>query len=68
MIDTKNKQFSLILFNKFSDLLAAFTSARATSNLWSICLEVSILCPVPFGDFNGKNPLLKAMRTNSLPS
>ena len=61
MIDTKNKQFSLILFNKFSDLLAAFTSARAT-------LGVSILCPVPFVDCNGKNPLLKAMRTNSLPS
>ena len=33
----------LIIFRKFSDILPAFTCARAISNLWSICLGVSIL-------------------------
>ena len=32
-----------ISFSKFSDVLPAFTRARAIGNLWSICLEVNIL-------------------------
>ena len=37
----------LISFSKFSDVLPAFTCARAIGNLWSICLEVNILRPFP---------------------
>ena len=33
----------LILFSKSSNLLPAFTSARAIGNLWSTCLEANIL-------------------------
>ena len=32
-----------ISFSKFSDVLPAFTCARAVGNLWSICLGVNIL-------------------------
>ena len=32
-----------ISFSMFSDVLPAFTSARAIGNLWSICLGVNIL-------------------------
>ena len=48
--------------------MPAFTYATAIGNLWSICLGVNILSPVPIVDFNGHNPLLKALITNSLPS
>ena len=58
----------MISFNTFSELLPAFACARAIANLWSICLGVNILSPVPAVDFNGNNPLLKALITNSLPS
>ena len=58
----------MISFNKFSELLPACTYARAIGILWSICLGVKILSPVPVVDFNGNNPLLKALRSNSLPS
>ena len=34
-----------ISFSKFSDVLPAFTCARAVGNLWSICLGVDILIP-----------------------
>ena len=44
MIDTKNKQF---VWFSFSELLPAFTSARTVGNLWSNCLGVNILSPVP---------------------
>ena len=37
----------LILFSKFSDVLPAFTCARAIGNLSSICLGVNILSPCP---------------------
>ena len=57
----------LILFNKLSELLPAFTCVRAIGNLGSICLGVSTLSPVPVVDFNRNNPLLKALITNSLP-
>ena len=33
-----------ILFNKFSDILPAFTCASAIGNLWSICLGVKTFC------------------------
>ena len=38
----------LILFSKFSDVLPAFTFARAIGSLWSICLGVNIFIPFPF--------------------
>ena len=59
---------SRILFSKFGDVFPAFTCARAIGNHWSICLGVNILYPVPVVDFNGNNPLLKALITSSLPS
>ena len=34
-------------FKKLSELLPAFTCARAIGNLWSICFGVNILIPVP---------------------
>ena len=37
----------LISFNKLSELLPAFTSARDTGSLWSIYFGVNILSPVP---------------------
>ena len=43
----KEYTISLISFNKFSELLLAFTCARAIGNLWSNCLGVNILSPVP---------------------
>ena len=39
----KEYMICLILFNKFSDVLPAFTCARTIGNLWSICLGVNIL-------------------------
>ena len=36
--------------NKCSELLAAFTCAIAIDNLWTICLGVNILSPVPCFD------------------
>ena len=47
--------------------MPAFTCARAIGNLFSICFGVSTLGLVPVVDFNGNNPLLKALATNSLP-
>ena len=70
-----------ISFNKFSDVLPACTCARATDKLRSICLGVNILNFIrskilakfekrPFlcVDFNGNNPLLKALRVDSRSS
>ena len=66
----------LISFSKFSDVLLAFTCARAIGNLWSICLGVTILKlkwsetlsekPVHL-ILIGNNLLSKAVRTLSLP-
>ena len=65
----------LISFNKFSELLPAFTCARAIGNVWSICFGVNILSlelsvskiPDPV-DFVKNIVLLKALRIASLPS
>ena len=43
----KEQTISLISYNKLCGLLPAFTSARAIGNLWSNCLGVSVLSPVP---------------------
>ena len=43
----KEWTISPILLNKLSELLPAFTCARAIGNLWSICLGVNILSPAP---------------------
>ena len=39
---------SIISFSNFSDVLPAFTCARAIGNLRSICLGVNILSPSPY--------------------
>ena len=62
----------LISLGKFSDVLPAFTCARAIGNLWHTCLGVNIVSPsslVPsvFVIFIGNIPLLKALRVNSRP-
>ena len=36
-----------ISLNRLSELLPAFTCARAVGNLWSVCFGVNILSPVP---------------------
>ena len=38
----------LVSFSKFSDVLPAFTCARAINNLLGICVGVNILSPLPF--------------------
>ena len=71
----KESTICLISFNKLSELLPAFTCARATGNLWSICLGVNILSlewsgfkmPAPL-DFVKNILLSKASRIFSLPS
>ena len=55
------------LFSNFSDVLSAFTCARAIGNLRSICSGVNILSPSPFVAFIKNIPLLKALRVNSQP-
>ena len=44
----KEYMICLISFNKFSDVLPAFTCASATGNLWIISLRVNILIALPF--------------------
>ena len=63
----KEQTICLISFNKLSELFPAFTCATAIGNLWSNCLGVNILIPVPVVAFNENNPLLKALITKSLP-
>ena len=58
----------LISFSKFSDVLHAYTCARAIGNLWSACLGVNIFNPFPFVGFNGNVSLLKALIVNFQPS
>ena len=55
----------LISFSKFSDVLTAFTCARAIGNLWSICLRVHISNLLACFSLIGNVPLLKALRVNS---
>ena len=47
----KEQTICLISFNKRSELLPAFTCASAIGNLWSICLGLTILSPVPLVSF-----------------
>ena len=71
----KEQTICLISFNKFSELLLAFTCARAIANLWSICLGVSTLSlqwsgfkmPAPL-DFVKNILLSKVSKIVSLPS
>ena len=51
-------------FSKFSDVLPAFTCARAIGNLRSICLGVNILSPSPCVTFIRNISLSKALRVN----
>ena len=44
----KEYRICLISFSTFSDVLPACTCARAIDNLWSICVGVNILNPLPF--------------------
>ena len=60
----KKYMICLILFNMFSDVLPTFTCASAVGNLWSFCLGVNILRPIPFVCFIRNIPLLKALRIN----
>ena len=48
-------------------VIASFYLCKAIGNIWSICLGVNILSPVPVADFNGNNLLLIALITNSVP-
>ena len=64
----------LISFNKFSDVLPAFTCASAIGNLCSICSGVNILSGLskilvrPFPCFVfGNLSLSKALRTSFFP-
>ena len=56
----KKYMICLISFSKFSDVLLAFTFARAIGNLWSICLEVNIFNPFPCIAFFGNILFSKA--------
>ena len=73
----KEYMIGLISFSKFSDVLPAFTFARAIGYLWSISLEFNILrlkwsetlSEKPVSSiFIGNTLLPKALRTLSLPS
>ena len=55
-------------FSKFLHVLPAFTCARATRNLWSICLRVNILIYFLCDAFNGNILLLNTLRLKSGPS
>ena len=57
----------LISFNKFSDVILAFTCARSISNLWNTCLGVNISRASPCVAFIGNILLLKALRVNCQP-
>ena len=58
---------SKVLFNTFSDVLSACTSAVATVNLKNI--YVAYLCPKDvLGSFNGNIPHLKALKVNFRPA
>ena len=47
----------LISFSKFSDVLLAFTCARAIGNVWSICLGVNIFKPYIYFDLTSDTTL-----------
>ena len=73
----KEYMICLVSFSKFSDVLSAFTCARAISDLWSICLGVIIL-RLEWSETMSEKPVpsilienilfSKASRTLSLPS
>ena len=58
-LGTKNVGFDGVhLASKFSDALPAFSCAKATSNLRSICVEINIFSPFPLLYFPIGNILL----------
>ena len=61
----KEYMISLISFSKFSDVLPAFTCARAIGKVWNNCLGDNILSSLPYVNFIGNIPLSKALRVNS---
>ena len=63
----KEQTICLISFHKLSELLPAFTCARAIGNLWSICLGIDILSPVPF-DLKMASDLIFALSLSKLIS
>ena len=56
----------MISFSKFSDVLPAFTYARAIGNLRSFCLGVDVLNSFPCVAFIGNIRLLEALRAKPL--
>ena len=60
----KEYMIYLIAFSNFSDVLPAFACAIANGNLWSICLQVNILGPLPCVDLIGNISLLKELRVS----
>ena len=55
----------MVSFSKFSDVLSAFTCARAIGNVWSIFLGVNTFKLFLCVSFVGNIPLLKALWVNS---
>ena len=58
----------LISFSNFSNVLPAFTCARAIDYLSRICLGVNTFSLFALFSFIGNIPLLKVLRANSWPS
>ena len=61
----KEYMICLISLSKFSDVLPAFTCARAIGKVWNNCLGDNILSSLPYVNFIGNIPLSKALRVNS---
>ena len=66
LIDIKNKQFLWFSSNNYLELLPAFTCAKVVGNLWSICLGVNILSPVPCFDLRLTSDLISAESSYNL--
>ena len=58
----------IISFQKFPDVLPAFSYASVNGILWSIYVGLNIFNPVSGVAFIGNIQLLKALRGNSQPS
>ena len=61
----KKYMICLISLSKFSDVLPAFTCARAIGKLLNNCLGDNILSSLSYVDFIGNIPLSKTLRVNS---
>ena len=59
----KEYMIFLISFNKFSDVLPAFTFAKVIGNLLSICLGVDIFSPFPCVSFIGNLPFFESIKS-----